>query len=353
MSVVYIDRTIDCIKENYKCEKVTGYEHGVKVFRFKPLNGNIPIDLSDCTGAAYVGTKSDGKVIGNACEIKDNKILLPLSLQMTTARGDLKGHVEIYYSTGTLKFFGVDFEVFPSPETAEIESKDEFTLLESKIAEVNKIIAEGIETSQGKSAYEIAVENGFEGTEAEWLESLKGEKGADGKDGIDGKNGVDGQDGKDGTNGADGRGITSTEINASGELVLTYSDNATANVGAVVGAKGNKGDKGDTGATGADGQDGKNYQVEIIESTETTVELQPNKFYKFGEVTELNLSLAEITDNTQLNEFMFEFVSGETATTLTLPDTIKWAETPDVEANKIYQCSIVNNVGLIVGVVNV
>ena len=60
----------------------------------------------------------------------------------------------------TKKFYGIDFEVFPSPETAEIESKDEFTLLESKIAEVNKIIAEGIETAQGKSAYEIAVENG-------------------------------------------------------------------------------------------------------------------------------------------------------------------------------------------------
>ncbi len=29
----------------------------------------------------------------------------------------------------------------------------------------------------GKSAYEIAVEQGFEGTEAEWLESLKGEPG--------------------------------------------------------------------------------------------------------------------------------------------------------------------------------
>lgn len=30
-------------------------------------------------------------------------------------------------------------------------------------------------------AYAIAVKNGFEGTEAEWLESLKGENGADGK----------------------------------------------------------------------------------------------------------------------------------------------------------------------------
>lgn len=31
--------------------------------------------------------------------------------------------------------------------------------------------------ADGKSAYEIAVDNGFEGSESEWLESLKGEKG--------------------------------------------------------------------------------------------------------------------------------------------------------------------------------
>ena len=38
----------------------------------------------------------------------------------------------------------------------------------------------GILGKDGYSAYEIAVNNGFEGTEAEWLASLKGEKGADG-----------------------------------------------------------------------------------------------------------------------------------------------------------------------------
>ena len=35
----------------------------------------------------------------------------------------------------------------------------------------------------GYSAYEIAVQNGFVGTEAEWLASLQGSNGADGKDG--------------------------------------------------------------------------------------------------------------------------------------------------------------------------
>ena len=41
----------------------------------------------------------------------------------------------------------------------------------------------------GKSAYEIAVDHGFEGTEAEWLESLKGEQGPQGPPGEPGKDG--------------------------------------------------------------------------------------------------------------------------------------------------------------------
>lgn len=35
----------------------------------------------------------------------------------------------------------------------------------------------------GKSAYDIAVKNGFNGTESEWLESLKGDTGAKGEKG--------------------------------------------------------------------------------------------------------------------------------------------------------------------------
>lgn len=44
---------------------------------------------------------------------------------------------------------------------------------------------------QGKSAYEIAVEHGFDGTEEEWLASLKGEKGDAGYNGVNGANGKD------------------------------------------------------------------------------------------------------------------------------------------------------------------
>ena len=48
----------------------------------------------------------------------------------------------------------------------------------------------GANGKDGRSAYEIAIENGFVGTAAEWLESLKGMNGVDGKDGKDGADGL-------------------------------------------------------------------------------------------------------------------------------------------------------------------
>ena len=47
----------------------------------------------------------------------------------------------------------------------------------------------GTKGDQGKSNYDIAVDNGFEGTEQEWLESIKGEKGDKGDQGEPGKDG--------------------------------------------------------------------------------------------------------------------------------------------------------------------
>ena len=54
----------------------------------------------------------------------------------------------------------------------------------------------------GEAAYQIAVRNGFEGDEAAWLASLKGDKGADG---AKGENGKDGEMGNDGAPGAAGK----------------------------------------------------------------------------------------------------------------------------------------------------
>lgn len=68
-----------------------------------------------------------------------------------------------------------------------------------------------------------------------------GEDGTPGQDGKDGTNGASGADGKNGKAGKDGVGIAKAEINANGELVLTYTDGTTANLGKVVGADGKDG----------------------------------------------------------------------------------------------------------------
>ncbi len=51
---------------------------------------------------------------------------------------------------------------------------------------------DGIDGQDGLSAYELAVVGGFQGTEEEWLESLKGDAGDAGEPGVDGANGLDG-----------------------------------------------------------------------------------------------------------------------------------------------------------------
>lgn len=55
------------------------------------------------------------------------------------------------------------------------------------VVEVSANGGRGPAGADGKSAYEIAVEEGFAGTEQEWLESLKGQPGQDGDDGQPGK----------------------------------------------------------------------------------------------------------------------------------------------------------------------
>ncbi|MEE9355567.1 MAG: hypothetical protein V3U75_08255 [Methylococcaceae bacterium] len=62
---------------------------------------------------------------------------------------------------------------------------------------------DGSNGTNGASAYELAVANGFSGTEQAWQDSLKGADGTNGSNGINGTNGVDGVDGSNGVDGVD------------------------------------------------------------------------------------------------------------------------------------------------------
>lgn len=56
----------------------------------------------------------------------------------------------------------------------------------------------GKDGKDGKSAYQIAVENGYTGTEQEWLDSLEGEEGPQGPQGEKGDKGDKGDPGAGG-----------------------------------------------------------------------------------------------------------------------------------------------------------
>ncbi len=112
----------------------------------------------------------------------------------------------------------VEDGITPIPPTPDL-----YTQLLKKLSEMQT----GATGKDGRSAYEIAIENGFVGTAAEWLESLKGRDGIDGKDGLpgkDGKDGADGLPGKDGTNGKDGRDGIDGKDGVSPDLT-NYPDN--------------------------------------------------------------------------------------------------------------------------------
>ena len=156
---------------------------------------------------------------------------------------------------------------FPAVEAKDVEFSDNKTLQEKYD---NGELGGGSGTS-GKSAYEIAVDNGFVGTETEWLESLKGSDGDKGDNGttphIDEstKNwfigdvdtgilaeGVSGNDGitphigtngnwfigdtdtgvlAHGTDGKDGKSIKSITKDENNNIITTFTDGTTENIG--------------------------------------------------------------------------------------------------------------------------
>lgn len=102
--------------------------------------------------------------------------------------------------------------------------------------EGNVVPSEGSAGADGKSAYEIAVENGFEGDEAAWLASLKGEDGKPGADGAPGANGKDGTTPTIGSNGNWYLGTTDTGKPSRGEQGTPGKDGAGMDItGATVG----------------------------------------------------------------------------------------------------------------------
>lgn len=83
-----------------------------------------------------------------------------------------------------------------------LKSKDKE--LEEKVASLETSAVPGSKGADGKSAYEIAKENGYTGTKEEWLQSLKGDTGLQGPPGPQGPQGQQGIQGIPGSEGPQG-----------------------------------------------------------------------------------------------------------------------------------------------------
>ena len=82
-------------------------------------------------------------------------------------------------------------------------------------------------------------------------------------------------------------------------------------------------------------------------TSDTTFTLTPNKLHIWDEVSSLTLTLGDETAGVA-NEYLFQFTSGATATSLTLPNDIKWANdnAPSISENMIYQIRILNGLAV-------
>lgn len=292
--------SIDCAYINKVLEPITQREHGVTEFEIEIKNHGADIDLSECTLATYYGLKPDEHKVGVECRVDKDKglIYLPLYLQMTTAEGVLKGIVELQFPEGNVRFSGVNFKVSFAPDDTKVESTDDFNVLENFIPKptidgvVGQVLSidsdgntiwrtlkefdgdyahlsnrpsiNGVELNGDKSLEDLNIKQTYTADDIPFADGetfqqklnngeLKGQDGVSGTDGITPHIGDNGNwfigetdtnkpsQGTNGVNGNDGVGITKSEVNTSGELVITYSNGDSTNLGKVVGADGKDG----------------------------------------------------------------------------------------------------------------
>ena len=186
---------------------------------WKPLHKVVQFTQDEITYNRVLGTEN-------------TNCFLPAELTAGTVKMSLFGYdveaTETVRATTVVKTLHIRPSGFDGEnETPIPPTPDLYQQLLQKISEKGK---------DGKSAYEIAVEHGFVGTETEWLESLKGVDGKDGvngKDGCDGRNGVDGLTGKDGKDGADGLpgrdGINGTDGKSAYIIAVEHGFSGTEN----------------------------------------------------------------------------------------------------------------------------
>ena len=214
----------DFVKPNqtFSREEITRLIDNVNTAEFKGVFANV--------GAIPQPYDSNDMYLVGASEPYEIYALISGRLQKIGATSvDLSGYVQ-------KSDYNREKESFVRKENGKGLSSNDFTTALKTKLETMRISTDG---RDGKSAYEIARENGFTGTKEEWLLSLKGAKGDKGENGLNGR---------DGQQGLQGVGIKNIQLAENGGLRITLTNNQVFETASVKGEKGDKGLDG-TGAT--------------------------------------------------------------------------------------------------------
>ena len=160
---------------------------------WKPLHKVVQFTQNEITYNRVLGTEN------TSCFLPAE--LTPSTVKMSLFGYDAEATVTVRATT-VVKTLHIRPSGFDGENSNVPPTPDLYQQLLQKISEKGK---------DGKSAFEIAIEHGFVGTEAEWLKSLKGVDGKDGVNGLPGRDGIDGTDGKSAYIIAVEHGFTGTE----------------------------------------------------------------------------------------------------------------------------------------------
>ena len=209
----------------------------------------------------------------------------------------------------------------PKVKAEQMESGVVITIVDAD-GETSATLHNGANGEKGSSAYQIAVEQGYQGSESDWLSSLKGDKGEKGNTGAKGNPGQDGADGKSAYAIAVEHGYENSEdewlLSLKGEKGDTGERGEKGEKGdpgdrGLQGVPGEKGEKGDAGVAGKDGfspianvvKDGSVITITITDKNGTTtvtltdgaaVDLTP-----YAEVTYVDEKVQELSDSLTYN----------------------------------------------------
>lgn len=208
MTVITISRTCAIID---RCEQFTSGRVGARIkFSFS----------SEWAGLSKTAVFTNGDTTIDVLNVAD-EITIPHEVLAISGKklkvgvygytvGD-NGNIEIAIPTVYAELGKVVKGADPSGDESTEPSLPVWAQIQSDVSDLGTRVTEleehgggGTQGADGKSAYQIAVDNGFSGTETEWLASLKGPIGETGPQGIQGVQGPQGERGPAGADGAAG-----------------------------------------------------------------------------------------------------------------------------------------------------